>query len=65
MTENARYNGRIPTDPTTVLILLLAITGAATQLTTDQAQALTQALAPIGGITELAVLVLRLLQERR
>jgi hypothetical protein len=61
LSENARYNDQIPTDPYFALILILAITYAATQLTTDQAQALVST----GGIAELALLFLRLIYERR
>jgi hypothetical protein len=61
MTRIARLNGQIPTDPTTALLIALAIVYAACQLTTEQAQALIAT----GGIAELALICLRLLHERR
>lgn len=61
MSGTSRYNGQIPTDPTTVLLLALAVTGAAGQLTTDQAQAVIAT----GGITEFALLILRLARGGR
>ena len=61
MTGTSRHNDQIPTDPQTVLALILAITWTAGQLTTEQAAAL----AATGGIAELVLLFLRLLHGRR
>lgn len=61
MAHSLPLNGQIPTDPHTALILILAIVGAAGQLTTEQAQALVAT----GGIAELALYGLRLLHGRR
>ena len=61
MSGSATYNDRIPTDPHTALILLLATVYAAGQLTTEQAAALTAT----GGIAELVLFLLRLLHGRR
>lgn len=61
MTRTSRYNDQIPTDPTTTLILLLTLTYAAGQLTTEQAHALTAT----GGIAELALIALHLTRGRR
>ncbi len=61
MTGTTRYNGQIPTDPATLLLLALAITAAASQLTPDQAQAVMAT----GGITEFALLMLRLARGGR
>ncbi|MGV9278090.1 hypothetical protein [Streptomyces griseosporeus] len=61
MSENALYNGRIPTDPHTALLLALATVAAAGQLTPDQSHALIAT----GGIAELALDFLRLLHSRR
>jgi hypothetical protein len=55
MTDSTTHNGRIPTDPTTVLVLLLGLACTASQLTPDQAQALIAT----GGIAELALMTLR------
>ena len=61
MTSSVSINGRIPTDPATALILLLALTSAIAQLDPDQAQALAAA----GGIAELALIALRLTRGKR
>jgi hypothetical protein len=61
MTSSATYNGRIPTDPHTILILILGIVHTATQLTNQQAQALIAT----GGIAELVLLLFRILHARR
>lgn len=61
MSETVRYNGRIPTDPTTALAVLLALVYVASQLTPDQ----TTALAATGGIADLALLLLHLARGRR
>jgi hypothetical protein len=55
MTDSTTHNGRIPTDPTTVLVLLLGLVCTASQLTPEQAQALIAT----GGIAELALMTLR------
>lgn len=56
MTDSTAHNDRIPTDPYVILILLLTITWTATQLTTEQAAALTST----GVIAELVLSALRL-----
>lgn len=61
MTNSRTHNGQIPTDPHTLLVLALAVLGAATQLTPDQAQALVAT----GGIAEVALLFLHLTRGRR
>lgn len=61
MTTFVRYNDRFPTDPYQALAVILAILWMASQLTADQAQALTA----IGVIAELALHALRFLQGRR
>jgi hypothetical protein len=61
VTSSTTQNGQIPTDPTTVLLLALVVTGAASQLTTDQAQAVIAT----GGIAEFALLLLRLARGGR
>ena len=61
MTRTMRFNGQIPTDPATLLLLAVSISYAFSQLTTEQAQALTAT----GGIAELALLFTHLLRERR
>ncbi|KPC69092.1 hypothetical protein ADL27_55030 [Streptomyces sp. NRRL F-6602] len=54
MTGTTCRNDRFPTDPTTALIILLAVIFAG-HLTPDQTQALTAT----GGIAELALIALR------
>jgi hypothetical protein len=61
MTENRPNNGKIPTDSTTLLLLALAVTCAAGQLTPDQTQALTT----LGGITDTVLLILSLARGGR
>jgi hypothetical protein len=61
MSGTIRTNGQIPTDPTTLLCLALAITWTFTQLTTEQAAALVST----GGIAEFALLMLRLARGGR
>lgn len=61
MAETAQHNDQIPTDPTTALVLMLALVWAASHLTHDQAQALISA----GGIAELAHLSMRFTRGRR
>lgn len=55
MATSVPHNGRFPTDPITVLVLLLGLAFTASQLTPDQAQALIAT----GGIAELALMTLR------
>jgi hypothetical protein len=61
MTESTTHKGQIPTDPTTLLLLALAVTSAAGQLTPDQTQALTT----LGGITDTVLLILSLARGGR
>ena len=59
MSRTISMNGRIPTDPTQALAVLLTILWAASQLTTEQAQALISA----GLIAEVALLGFQLLRQ--
>jgi hypothetical protein len=61
VTGSIRYNGQIPTDPTTVVLILASCTALASQLSPEQAQAITAA----GGLAEFAQLLIRLLPGRR
>ena len=61
MTISTRYNGQIPTDPTTIFLVLAACTALASQLNPEQAQAITAA----GGLAEFAQLLIRHLPGRR
>lgn len=61
MTSSVTHNGRIPTDPATLLVLFLAIVYAAGQLTPDQTAALTAT----GGIAETTLLLLHLTRGKR
>lgn len=60
MTNFRTHNGQIPTDPTILLALLLAVVYAAGHLSPDQ----TAALAAIGGLTELARTLLHAIRGR-
>lgn len=61
MSETARYNGQIPTDPAAVLVLLLTLVYAAGQLTPDQ----TSALLAVTGIADAGMRLLHLMRGRR
>jgi hypothetical protein len=61
MTSSATQNGQIPTDPTTALLLALALAGVATQLTADQAQAVIAA----GCIAEFVLMILHVARGGR
>ncbi|MFE6474643.1 hypothetical protein [Streptomyces rochei] len=61
MTSSVTHNGRIPTDPATLLALLLTLVYAAGQLTPEQAVALEAT----GGIADLALLLLHLTRGNR
>lgn len=60
MTTTRPYNGQIPTDPHTILLMLIAVLLASGRLSADDVQALIG----VGSIAELAVFLLRL-RERR
>ena len=61
MTTSAHHNGQNPTDPYQAMALAILFMWAATHLNTDQANAI----AAMGGIAELALYALRLIQGRR
>ncbi|MCF0086690.1 MULTISPECIES: hypothetical protein [unclassified Streptomyces] len=61
MSGTSRHNDQIPTDPRHALLTLFALAYTASQITPDQAQAITAA----GGLAELALYALRLLHDRR